>query len=94
MAAASDLALTQSQCYQKCTSPLLVHFSRFAGPYETGASSRGCSMGIVRLWYGLVVEAVCVVGENTVKGYTKLINKSGAYTEIANTGTDQNRVKE
>ncbi len=51
-------------------------------------------MGIVRLWYGLVVEAVCVVGENTVKGYTKLINKSGAYTEIANTGTDQNRVKE
>ncbi|DBB10086.1 TPA: hypothetical protein ACH3X3_001675 [Trebouxia sp. C0006] len=35
-----------------------------------------------------------VGGENTVKGYTKLINKSGAYTEIANTGTDQNRVKE
>ncbi len=41
-----------------------------------------------------VVEAVYVAGENTVKGYTKLINKTGAYTEIANNGTDQNRVKE
>lgn len=34
---------------------------------------------------------MCDVGENTVKGYTKLINKSGAYTEIANTGTESSQ---
>ena len=35
-----------------------------------------------------------IAGDATVKGYTKLINKSGAYTEIANTGTDEKRCKE
>ena len=30
-------------------------------------------------------------GQNTEKGYTKLINKSGAYTEILNGETDQKR---
>lgn len=35
-----------------------------------------------------------VGGDATVKGYTKLINKDGAYTEIANTGTDEKRCKE
>ncbi|KAL3157718.1 hypothetical protein ABBQ32_012147 [Trebouxia sp. C0010 RCD-2024] len=35
-----------------------------------------------------------VGGEATVKGYTKVIKKSGAYTEIANTGTDEKRCKE
>jgi len=34
-----------------------------------------------------------VGGENTVKGYEKLLKKEGAYTEISNTGTDQQRVK-
>ena len=37
---------------------------------------------------------VMLAGENTVKGYTKLLKKEGAYTEIANTGTDYQRVKE
>ncbi|KAL3159742.1 hypothetical protein ABBQ38_010148 [Trebouxia sp. C0009 RCD-2024] len=35
-----------------------------------------------------------VGGDATVKGYTKLIKKSGAYTEIANAGTDEKRCKE
>lgn len=39
-------------------------------------------------------QAVCITGDATVKGYTKLINKTGAYTEIANTGTDEKRCKE
>lgn len=36
----------------------------------------------------------CTAGDATVKGYTKLINKTGAYTEIANNGTDEKRCKE
>lgn len=39
-------------------------------------------------------QYVCIAGDATVKGYTKLINKNGAYTEIANTGTDEKRCKE
>ncbi len=57
-------------------------------------SVRLCKFPFCRCREQDVQEGMCVVGENTVKGYTKLINKSGAYTEIANTGTDQNRVKE
>lgn len=37
--------------------------------------------------------ACLCAGENTVKGYEKLLKKSGAYTEIANTGTDESRTK-
>ena len=37
---------------------------------------------------------VYAAGDVTVKGFTKLINESGAYTEISNTGTNQDRVKE
>lgn len=39
-------------------------------------------------------QYMLIAGDATVKGYTKLINKSGAYTEIANTGTDEKRCKE
>lgn len=41
-----------------------------------------------------VSQVTCLAGDATVKGYTKLINKSGAYTEIANNGTDEKRCKE
>ncbi len=53
-----------------------------------------CNVVICQQHYVNHEDALYVTGENTVKGYTKLINKAGAYTEIANTGTDQKRCKE
>jgi hypothetical protein len=45
------------------------------------------------LWLALP-HGACLAGDATVKGYTKVINKNGAYTELATPSTDEKRSKE
>ena len=49
---------------------------------------------VVSIFVSKGLTEVCIAGEATVKGYTKVIKQSGAYTEIANAGTDEKRCKE